>query len=264
MSATTKVVLVAVVVALAAPAGASEPHRRCAAIKMFAAARHYQCMAIESGRAVPNFAKCDKRLDKKFASAERRADNLCPGLDEEDAIAAFNGQQAGNLAAALAGGPPLAPRFVDHGDGTVTDTRTGLTWEKLGDDGSIHDKDDTYLWSAAMAVKIAALNLAAFGGHTDWRLPNINELRSIVPLRVNLQEDPPVARDAFHQNCTPGCSALSCSCTGYLPGMGFYWSSTSDPATPFRALTVETASVTDLAMPKTPVGGLVRAVRGGS
>jgi len=34
-------------------------------------------------------------------------------------------------------------RFIDHGDGTVTDTRTGLMWEQKTDDGSIHDKDNS-------------------------------------------------------------------------------------------------------------------------
>jgi hypothetical protein len=38
-------------------------------------------------------------------------------------------------------------RFVDNGDGTVTDTRTGLMWEQKTDDGSIHDKDNVYTWS---------------------------------------------------------------------------------------------------------------------
>ena len=36
----------------------------------------------------------------------------------------------------------LAQDYTDNGDGTITDNRTGLMWEKLGDDGSIHDKDN--------------------------------------------------------------------------------------------------------------------------
>lgn len=41
----------------------------------------------------------------------------------------------------------VARGFVDNGDGTITDTSTGLMWEKKSDDGSIHDKDDVYTWS---------------------------------------------------------------------------------------------------------------------
>ena len=36
--------------------------------------------------------------------------------------------------------------FTDNGDGTITDNTTGLMWEKKSDDGSIHDKDNTYTW----------------------------------------------------------------------------------------------------------------------
>lgn len=35
----------------------------------------------------------------------------------------------------------LARAYTDNGDGTITDMRTGFAWEKLSDDGSIHDKD---------------------------------------------------------------------------------------------------------------------------
>ena len=30
--------------------------------------------------------------------------------------------------------------YQDNGDGTIRDKRTALTWEKLSDDGSIHDQ----------------------------------------------------------------------------------------------------------------------------
>ena len=63
---------------------------------------------------------------------------------------------------------------MDNGDGTITDTKTGLMWEKLSDDGSIHDKDTAYTWANAFAVKVATLNGGGgFAGHTDWRVPNV-------------------------------------------------------------------------------------------
>lgn len=34
---------------------------------------------------------------------------------------------------------------------------TGLTWEKLGDDGGIHDADALYAWKDAFSIKIGAL-----------------------------------------------------------------------------------------------------------
>jgi formylglycine-generating enzyme required for sulfatase activity len=57
--------------------------------------------------------------------------------------------------------------FVDHGDGTVTDGRTGLTWQQA--------TIAAEAWDAALPA-CEGLSLA---GRDDWRLPNIKELRSI-------------------------------------------------------------------------------------
>ena len=109
--------------------------------------------------------------------------------------------------------------WTDNGNGTVTDQRSGLTWEKLSDDGSIHDVDNLYTFDDAFAVKIAGLNGATFGGHTDWRLPNINELKSLVDYSV---VNPAVATP-FNVSCAPTCSVITCSCTA----SDIYFSSTS-------------------------------------
>ncbi|MDQ7022086.1 MAG: DUF1566 domain-containing protein [Candidatus Gracilibacteria bacterium] len=60
-------------------------------------------------------------------------------------------------------------RFTVNGD-TVLDSVTNLEWQK---DGST---DGTKTWTNAKAY-CADLTL---GGKTDWRLPNVKELRSIV------------------------------------------------------------------------------------
>nr|WP_298143851.1 DUF1566 domain-containing protein [uncultured Pseudomonas sp.] len=62
-----------------------------------------------------------------------------------------------------------ANAFVDNQDGSVSDQASGLTWQQR-DDGRTRD------WPAALAY-CEALNLA---GHSDWRLPNVKELQSIV------------------------------------------------------------------------------------
>ncbi|MGH7800205.1 MAG: DUF1566 domain-containing protein [Thermodesulfobacteriota bacterium] len=96
-------------------------------------------------------------------------------------------------------------RFVDNGDGTVTDNQEGLMWEKKDDSGGIHDKDDTYTWSTsgtppdgtAFTVFLNRLNNrcrddetvacvsnddcggpggpCGFAGHRNWRLPEVNQ-----------------------------------------------------------------------------------------
>ncbi|ETR68010.1 MAG: hypothetical protein OMM_10967, partial [Candidatus Magnetoglobus multicellularis str. Araruama] len=75
----------------------------------------------------------------------------------------------------------------------VRDNITGLIWEVKTDDGSIHDKSNTYTWydsnpetnggNAGTAGDgtdtedfIKVLNDSKYGGFTDWRLPTIKEL----------------------------------------------------------------------------------------
>ena len=74
----------------------------------------------------------------------------------------------------------VARSFPDNGDGTITDDATGLMWEKLSNDDSIHDVDTVYTWDNAFASKLATLNSTNFAGHSDWRLPNRFELESLV------------------------------------------------------------------------------------
>jgi hypothetical protein len=75
------------------------------------------------------------------------------------------------------------PRFTDNGDGTATDNLTGLTW--LQDAGCFGDLD----WSEAFD-EVAALNAGSkscgyyTGTFSDWRLPNIRELLSLVDYGV--------------------------------------------------------------------------------
>lgn len=115
--------------------------------------------------------------------------------------------------------------FVDNGDGTITDTNTGLMWEKLSDDGSIHDWDNLYTWEDAFAVKIAGLNSSSFAGHSDWRVPNKRELQSFVDDSVPGPPGPTVPA-AFDNGCSAGCTVTTCSCTK----ADGYWSSTTAAA----------------------------------
>ena len=59
--------------------------------------------------------------------------------------------------------------FIINGDGTVTDTWTGLMWQQVGSD-SVMVWEDGLSYSESMTL----------GGYTDWRLPSVKELASIV------------------------------------------------------------------------------------
>jgi hypothetical protein len=144
--------------------------------------------------------------------------------------------------------------FTDNGDGTITDNISGLIWEKLSDDGSIHDKDTTYTWANASAVKVATLNSQSFAGHNDWRLPNRFELDSL----VNLGAASPAVYSVFASGCSASCTISTCSCTR----PDHHWTSSSYLAAPLYAWTVYFSAGDTQASSKT-VGYHVRAVRGG-
>jgi hypothetical protein len=66
-----------------------------------------------------------------------------------------------------------ATHFTNNGNGTVTDNYTGLVWQSAV-------SRETYTWEEALAC-VNALNAAGgYAGMTDWRLPNIRELFSLV------------------------------------------------------------------------------------
>jgi len=60
------------------------------------------------------------------------------------------------------------------------DNVTGLIWEIKTDDVTIHDKDNTYTWYDSTEDFINALNAENFGGFSDWRMPTVKELSSLV------------------------------------------------------------------------------------
>ena len=73
-------------------------------------------------------------------------------------------------------------RYQVHGDGTVTDTATGLMWMQcsLGQtyvNDTCSDSNDAteYNWQDALK----AADSYTFANYSDWRLPNIKELASL-------------------------------------------------------------------------------------
>jgi hypothetical protein len=187
-------------------------------------------------------------------------------------------------------------RFVDNGDGTITDHETGLTWEKkvaLGagmDFTNLHAADNKYVlagqcplgqWcqpSAAAAAAclegaqphhvlcstecrkvfdlptdcdtgrlpgiegptasiwewLAQLNATRFAGHSDWRIPNVQELTTIVDYVVF---DPAVDRIFDGRNCGPECTDLNsatCSCTQSCRTTSYptYWTASNNTPIP--------------------------------
>src|SRR5262245_25379397 len=217
----------------------------------------------------PNFAKCEDAFTPAFTRAERKAGpGVCPTEGDTAAIEALVDTCVADIARALTGKttPPACTQFpatgqttcwngagaqipcagtghdgeiqagatlsyTDNGDGTITDNNTRLMWAKKSNDGTIHDKDNTYTWANALSFFIGGLTAGGgFDGYTDWRLPNIRELRSI----VNYENFGPAVSPAFNTGCAAACTVLTCSCTA----SAVYWSSTTYDLGPDFAWTV--------------------------
>jgi len=97
--------------------------------------------------------------------------------------------------------------LTDNGNGTVTDSRTGLIWEQ-GEPGAM-------TWGAALSY-CEGRNL---GGSTSWRLPNIKELESLTD---DTRWNPSIDTSKF-----PNAYA------------SYYWSSTSFAGNPGSAWYVD-------------------------
>ena len=79
-----------------------------------------------------------------------------------------------------AGSPGKNPRFIDNQDGTITDNRSGLMW--LQDAGCHIPRNwQTELdYVATFNSDNACDGYPADTGYFDWRMPNVNELLTLI------------------------------------------------------------------------------------
>lgn len=153
---------------------AGTPEQKCQQAKLKAQGKLKSCLAKNAAGVVVGKLDEAAECQTKFTTALAKADT-----------------KASDAGASC--------RYMDNGDGTVSDLNTGLVWEKKTDDASIHDKDNSYTWSTgspyppngtAFTTFLYGLNggtssdgsatSGCFTGHCDWRLPTIEELRGIL------------------------------------------------------------------------------------
>ena len=69
--------------------------------------------------------------------------------------------------------------YIDNGNGTVTDKYTGLMWKKCSEPlqtTNCSGTPGTYTWANA----ISQCENLTYAGYSDWRLPNMKELFSLI------------------------------------------------------------------------------------
>ena len=119
-------------------------------------------------------------------------------------------------------------RFVDNGDGTVTDTRRKIMWQK-----SDNGKEVTF-GEAQEYCKILRL-----GGHADWRLPKPDERETAVVVELMMSRH---SRDAHAH-------------------FDLYWSSDSTALLPFNYPPSHGGEVSRVYYARAGSRAFVRAVR---
>lgn len=122
--------------------------------------------------------------------------------------------------ARLTASNPDQAYILPANDGTVIDSRTGLMWKRCSEGQTWNSSTSTcggsatkYTWEQALQQSTAVSSAS----HTDWRVPNIKELRSLIE---DCRELPAVNRTLF-----PGLQATA--------GSNVFWSST--PALDYRS-----------------------------
>ena len=145
--------------------------------------------------------------------------------------ATMSGENDLNYVRAVRGRPLEFGHFVDNGDGTVTDTTSGLMWQQA--------ETKAMRWEKALSF-CEDIDL---GGYQDWRLPNIRELLSLV--------DENGGAPSINAEFFPGCRPHT------------YWSSTTHTGFPGFAWGVPFEGDRSLGASQKGRHNYVRAVRGG-
>lgn len=156
-------------------------------------------------------------------------------------------------------GKPLFDQSVAYENtpwSCVQDQVTGLMWEVKSNDSGLRHKDWTYSWYNSSGVNnggdtgaasggrcadttnascdtekfIAAVNAASLCGYSDWRLPSLGELFSIMDHSVETTTAPGIDIRWFPNPVFA---------TYGSPSSKYYWSSVSFAERPFNAWVVE-------------------------
>ena len=185
--------------------------------------------------------------DRYWAAEEYAFENTNAwAVNFADGSAAFESKFLPRNVRLVQGAATPSASYVVNGDGTVTDPNTGLIWDRcvlgrLGGDCSA-GSPITNPWNHALR-DVRVRNQTRYLGYSDWRLPNRNELQSLVA--INSTNAPVIDNVVFPNSPNDQ-----------------LWSSTSYSTDPTRVWTVNFINgLVD--RPMKTAGQPVRLVRGG-
>ena len=179
-------------------------------ILLFSSCKNEQKKTVKPANNDIQFVLTDTGQDKFYDAEGNQIDK--PSKDD-----AFYGQDAQFTG--------IQSSYTNNGDGTITDENTGLMWQKTPD-FKHHNYYDAFYYVDSLEI----------GGYTDWRMPTIKELYSLLNSNGELfpedleKSQPYLDTDYFDFEYDKR-----------MPYAGQYWSSTKYVKGPLQNIKMEGA-----------------------
>ncbi len=183
VSATTVFAMTVLAMTTAAVAGV-DPADKCEASKLRETGKLTSCVMTSLSKTTQAGADpdqdaldaCGEKFAAKVTGAETKADGACPTTGDAGDIGDAVGAFATDVFKSLSG-----VRFIDNGDGTVTDTEQGLNWQKSTAGTGSPSSIDEVRTSCGILPHLSTINSGeGLGGRDDWSLPSVAQLQSIL------------------------------------------------------------------------------------
>jgi tRNA A-37 threonylcarbamoyl transferase component Bud32 len=135
----------------------------------------------------------------------------------------------------------MAGRYLDNGDGTVTDVRTALQWMRfsLGQEWQNETcvgEAEKYDWQGALYVVEVLNRQGGYANYSDWRVPTKEELQTL----IYCSSGQPKTWNDTGELCQGDCedSTIYQPAFPHTPASMMYWSSSTNLDNPDKAWSV--------------------------
>ncbi|XCN71334.1 MAG: DUF1566 domain-containing protein [Candidatus Electrothrix aestuarii] len=145
-------------------------------------------------------------------------------------------------------------QYIDHGDGTVTDTKTGLMWKRCSEGLSGGDCEEGKAERYTFDEAVQRFKDVKYAGHADLRLPTIDELKTLVYCSEGKDKE---------GDCNDGSAEPTINQQAFPNTHWAYWSGSPSASSSDRAWRVYFSSGSSSIYPRA-FSHAVRLVRGGS